>query len=365
MIERVTRATALSLFAGVAGTLGSAHAAHSYLAQPLPATRTAGQLSRPAQQAVAAMVLLDHEFLDPRNNLYVVTGGQAEPEAALWPTSQALAAAIAVARITHAPVDLARVRRIITALKAYRSPTGGYHARVVRSLRYYDDNNWIALDLLDAAQLLNDSSLLAPVTRIFAFLVSGWDAKQGGGIFWADGHPDRPTVSTAPAITIGLRLAAITHNPYYRNWAARFYAWMNAVMRAPNGLYYDHIDGTTGKMDKDFVSYNQGVMIQANVAYAALTGQSSYLRDAAAIARAAAHAFPGPWRDTGNYAAFDAIYFQSLRLLDDALPGAADLAPVRAYVNWAWPVASRPRTVLSEDAMLEQAGFVLSAAAVS
>jgi len=178
-----------------------------------------------------------------------------------------------VAQATHAAADLARVRRIVNSLHVYLAPGGAYHARVVRSLRYYDDNNWVALDLLDAAQVLHDPSLLQPVKQIFAFLTTGWDAKLGGGIIWADGKLDRPTVSTAPAISIALRLAAATHDPSYRAWADRLYAWMNTALRDPNGLYYDHIDGSTGAIDRDLVSYNQGVMIQANLDYYSATGR--------------------------------------------------------------------------------------------
>ena len=88
---------------------------------------------------------------------------------------------------------------------------------------------------------------------------------HAGGLLWADGHPDRPTVSTAPAITIAARLADLTLKSVYRVWAARLYAWENANLEAPNGLFGDHL-GAGGAVDKDIVSYNQGVMIDANLA---------------------------------------------------------------------------------------------------
>jgi hypothetical protein len=351
----VTRATAriaaaALLLSGVATAGQPAHAA----------TR----LSRPAEQAISALQQLDRQFLNVKEGLYDVTGGQHEPQAALWPTSQALQGSIEVAQITGAPADLARVQRIIGSLHHYLAYNGVYHARVIPSLRYFDDNNWVALDLIDASQLLHDASLLTIAERIFKWDVSGWDSAKGGGIIWADGHSDRPTVSTAPAITIGIRLAAITHDSYYSTWAMRFYAWMNSVMRAPSGLYYDHID-PQGRIDRDTVSYNQGVMIDANLALAAYTHQAQYISQARAIAAATARAFPRPWRNRGNYAAFDALYFESLAHLNAVAPGAASMAPVQSYVNWEWPVASSTRANRSEDAMLEQTAFVIAAAAVS
>ena len=329
--------------------------------------RAAGSPARSlyASRATTAMQRLDGDFLSPHDNLYHVTGGQYEPQAALWPTSQALAGAIAVAGITHAPSDLARVRRIIASLKAYAgTPPGVYHARVIRSLRYYDDNNWIALDFLDAYPLLHDPALLTGAEQIFQWLTGGWDAAKGGGIEWADGHHDRPTVSTAPAITIGMRLAALTHQASYRTWALRMYAWENSTMRDPSGLYWDHIDAQD-RIDKDIVSYNQGAMIDANVAAYRTTGQRQYLAAAKRIATAMSAAKPGPWRDRGNYAAFDAIYFQSLAHLNAASPGAVSMAPVQSYVDWAWPTSRQPRAAHTEDALLEQAAVVLSAAALA
>jgi len=323
----------------------------------------ARRLSDGQQEAVTAMARLDADFYDSQEGLYKVRGGAHEPEAALWPTSQVLAAAIAVAKITHAPADLARVRRIIASLSHFVTPEGVYHARVIRSLRYYDDNNWVGLDLLDAAALLHDSSLVAPAKRIFSFLISGWDAKQGGGVFWADGHPDRPTVSTAPGITLGVRLSALDPSGSYREWPARFYAWMNSRMRGPQGLYWDHIQ-YDGQIDKDLVSYNQGVMIDANVAYAVRTGQRAYIEQARRIAAATAIAFPGPWRNRGNYAAFDAIYFVSLAHLSALSPGATNLAPARDYVRWERATAAAPRLARLENELLEQAAFVQTAAAV-
>jgi predicted alpha-1,6-mannanase (GH76 family) len=247
----------------------------------------------------------------------------------------------------------------------FAAPGGAYHARTVRSLRYYDDNNWVALDLLDAYSLLDDNSCLTAAENVFAYLISGWDAKYGGGIIWADGRPERPTVSTAPAIIIAARLAVITHQESYATWARRFYNWMNSTMRGSNGLYWDHVlaDGT---IDRDIVSYNQGAMIDANLALATMTGQGYYLREARRIADAAAKALPGPWRDHGRNAAFDAIYFQSLAHLDASAAGAASLAPARDYLAWAWPAARDPRAPANqtEEDLLEQAAFVITAVSV-
>ncbi len=320
-------------------------------------------------QATTALHLLDKEFLDSHMLLYRTTGGAHEPWAALWPTSQVLAAAIDVATLTHKAADLARVRRIIDQLRYYRAPGGMYMARATRSLRYTDDNNWIGLDLLDAYALVHDQQYLTDAEDIFTYLVSEWDTKKGGGIKWADGvgsHEDRPTVSTAPASTLGFRLAALTHKAYYRTWGTRFFTWENAHLRAPNGLYWDNLRAN-GTINTDFVAYNQGVMIDADLAYAGLTGNQQYVTTARQLAAATARAMPNPSLARGDLAAYDAIYFQSLLHLNAVGKGAASLAPVQAFATGEQPIALAPRAAAARDeqGLLEQAAYVIATAVLA
>ncbi|HWE62899.1 MAG TPA: glycoside hydrolase family 76 protein, partial [Chloroflexota bacterium] len=314
-------------------------------------------------EALTGMQRLDGDFFSIRAGLYTVTPDKYGASAAIWPTSLALDGAINVARQIHAPADSARVRRIIGSLRQYLGPGGVYHARAVPSRRYTDDNNWIALDLLDAYSLLHDPSYLSEAEKIFQYLVASWDSRQGG-IYWGDGQTQRPTVSTAPAITIGLELAQITHQGYYQTWAARFYTWENQHLRAPNGHYWDHVNGD-GTIDRTLRSYNQGVMIEANLAYAKLTGQARYLAQAQRIARAANVAFAGRWHQRGDEAAFDAIYFQAIAQLKAARSNGISVAPIQDFVRWAWPAAQKPRVQHDQDALLEQAAFVIAATALS
>jgi predicted alpha-1,6-mannanase (GH76 family) len=280
-----------------------------------------------------------------------------------------LGGAIDVARITRKPADLARVRRIIDQLRYYRAPGGMYMARAIRSLRYTDDNGWIGLDLLDAYDLLHDKRYLTNAEQIFAYLVSEWDAKKGGGIVWADGrgnHRDHPTVSTGPASTIGFRLAALTHKAYYRTWAVRMYNWENAHLCAPNGLYWDNLRAN-GTINKDFVAYDQGVMIDADLAYAKLTGNHKYFVAAQKLAKATAKAMPNPSLARGNLAAYDGIYFQALGHLNAMKRGAASLAPVQAFVKAERPIAISPRAAAARDeqGLLEQAAYVIATAVLA
>jgi predicted alpha-1,6-mannanase (GH76 family) len=135
-------------------------------------------------------------------------------------------------------------------------------------------------------------------------------------------------------------------------------------LRAPGGMYWDHLN-SNGSVDTSLYSYNQGVMIQANLEYAAVTGQRRYLETAQQIATASAASFAGHWKNQGDDAMFDAIYFEQAARLDQALPDAASLAPLRAYLAWAAPTATVPRTVHDEQTLLDQTAYVLDASTLA
>jgi predicted alpha-1,6-mannanase (GH76 family) len=332
---------------------------------PDHAAGSSSRLPAARQQAATAMDQLDSDFLDPRTGLFDVTGGDAEPASAVWPLSQALTAAVAVARLTGSPADLARVQRMIQALGPYASPAGGYRARIVPSERFYDDNNWIALALLDAYDLLHQPALLSRVEDIYAFTATGWD-PSGGGMRWSDHQWDRPTAATAPAITVGVRLAMLTHNGAYLAFAKRLYNWENANLRDPSGMYWDHLLAAGG-VDRDIVSYNQADMIEANLAYLKLTGQRYYLKQAVAIATLTASVLRAPWHSRGMFADFDGLYMQALGDLHAIVP-AVSMQVAQEYAAWSWSLASTPRVYAAQrtqDGLLEQAGYILAEAAVA
>jgi hypothetical protein len=106
-------------------------------------------------------------------------------------------------------------------------------------------------------------------------------------------------------------------------------------------------------------------MIDANLAYAAATGQRQYLDTARQIANMTEATVAGHWYNHDNAAMFDAIYFEALAHVDQARPGAASLDPLRHYLAWAWPVASARRSVRDEHSLLDQAAYVLDASTLA
>jgi hypothetical protein len=216
----------------------------------------------------------------------------------LWPLSQALTASLAFGSLPGPDAGAARADalRTVGALAEYGSGQGYESVPLTARQRggnlYYDDNNWIALDLLAVFRLSGEQAVLRRAEGVFRFLVSGWDTKARdacpGGVYWA--RPPlrqiRTTVSTANAAVVALRLYQATRSRQYLAWAERMYGWVRQCLAGRNGLYYDDLD-RLGNVSKHEWTYNQGAMIAAGVLLARETGKRTYLDQARASARAA------------------------------------------------------------------------------
>jgi uncharacterized protein YyaL (SSP411 family) len=263
-----------------------------------------------------------------------------------WPVSQALAASLAAASIPG-EVEEARddVQRIIAGLQHYHH--GDAYDATIRppfgrgAAQFYDDNEWIALDLVAAYHLLDKQPLLSDAERIFEFVTRGWDRNRRhacpGGVFWVDSPRNRArnTVSTANGALLALDLYGVTHRRRYVTWARRMYAWVNRCLQARDGLLYDHLD-LRGRVTTDKWTYNQGAMIAVAVGLAQATGDTRYLDRAERLARAAlAHYRRIDY--SGEPVVFVAIFYRDLRLLEKArsfaLAERERLAYVRRHVR--------------------------------
>jgi hypothetical protein len=143
-----------------------------------------------AERAVRAYAAMRRHFAR-RDGLYRRDGRPRLPGAAahLWPTARALAGAI----------DLLGVRRELVggfdagsavawhleALRRYWDDRGSelpaYASDVIGSRfggdRYYDDNAWVGLALVQLERLDPGSGHLDRAAELFRFAVSGWDAR--------------------------------------------------------------------------------------------------------------------------------------------------------------------------------------------
>ena len=90
-----------------------------------------------------------------------------------------------------------RLRRALDAARRLRLP------RVRGAAVYYDDNEWIAQDLLDWNEVHPTAAAVKAATAIFGAVVRAWDGDAttpcAGGVYWTTAADvrDRNTVSTA------------------------------------------------------------------------------------------------------------------------------------------------------------------------
>jgi hypothetical protein len=248
---------------------------------------------------------------------------------------------------------------------------GGRVGPVVGGDRYYDDNAWVGLALVQLERMRPGSGRLDRAAEVFRFAVSGWDtnpdAPSPGGVFWVEQgrglglrNHDRNTVSTAPNAQLGLHLAELggggggAVGPGGGGGAERsvgpeeMVAWVNRALDASRdgptpatGLFWDKLRGD-GTLDDALWSYSQGSMLGANVLLARRAGgqeRAQLLARAEAIARKALGHYAGAGYD-GQGPAFNAIFFRNQLLLhaatDDEALRAEIIDAMRAYADDAW-----------------------------
>jgi hypothetical protein len=320
-----------------------------------------GSGDRDTTRARHAYDSMERIYLDRTSGDYRQTpGGGAGSHA--WPYSQALAATIETARVAgirsaaaHAvPVRLAQLDRRFRAHGVYHAKPGGDV--------YYDDNEWIAQDLLDWDAIRDSAAARRKAAQIFGVVTKAWDNDSQkscpGGVQWtnARGNDDRNTVSTANGAIVGLRLYLLTRRPAYLGWAQRMIGWVEQCLHDPDGLYGDHIAGS-GAIDRTEWSYNQGSMLEAYRLLYKATGDPSDLAHAESIADSTLAAFRGRWRREPT--AFAAIFFRRLLALAVLDRRHGYVTAAQRYADSLW---TRPRYQLFDQAALVQVYAALAAA---
>ena len=207
--------------------------------------------------------------------------------------------------------------------------------------KYFDDNDWVALAILQDRGPKSSGELVDMAERVFAFVVTGWCDNphwaQTGGIRWADAawSDSRNTCSNAPACEVASELFLLTGKPEYLDWAVRIYEWTSLVLQREDGLYSDHIL-PSGDIDSTVWSYNQGAMIGAGVLLHEATGDTSYLDQSVATATASTAHYADVTTLPAELPAFVAIYVRNLLLLDNVRPDPSYRALADSYATWMW-----------------------------
>jgi len=190
------------------------------------------------------------------------------------------------------------VRAYAVGLRTYRTT---YHDRPGLDVnpapkppdRYYDDNAWISMSLLEAYALTKDPKDLALAHDAYNFLMSGEDLKTlGGGIYWhEDQTKSKNACSSGPAMVASLAFFRLTGEQKYLDTAKRLYDWTRETLQDKDGLIFDSISVPDGKLARVKLTYNCGTYIRAACGLFAATKDHAYLDEARRVATAAEKRF--------------------------------------------------------------------------
>jgi hypothetical protein len=344
--------------------------------RPLSAARAAAAAKRPKKKKKRKPVLHGNPAralvaFEAMQSAYYITGSglyEGEPFSYLWPFSQAFAATVTLANVPQlAKTMLRQVPARLAGLGAYLdlnnsgAPEGtytstlpGYDGTVAPPAgpggpKYYDDNDWIGIELVRLYKLTHKPPILGAAIGIMAFEMAGWSSDPElacpGGIPFVNTatNTDRNTVTTAPAAELAADLYRATGNQEYLQFAEKAYGWVRRCLLQPNGLYADHI-GPKGAVEKTYWSYNQGTMIGAGALLYQATGNSEYLYEARLTAKAAL-AYFGPQRLGEEIPFFPAVYFRNLLYLDSITHDPPGKRIAQAYVDYAWGALRLPNNI--------------------
>jgi len=171
---------------------------------------------------------------------------------------------------------------------SYPPPLGGGD-------RFYDDNQWIGIALMDAWFTEPRPEYLSISRSIYDFMMMASDTVGGGGLYWEEGKPTKNTCSNGPGIILSLQLYKATGEKSFLDTGISLYNWVNQHLRDTEGLYWDNITYPSGKIDRRKFSYNTGTMMQSALYLYDITSDETYLHHAKLSAMAArAYFLSGP-----------------------------------------------------------------------
>ena len=103
---------------------------------------------------------------------------------------------------------------------------------------WYDDNAWIGIAFLNAYRATGNHAYLTDAERAFAFIAAGgWDAQQGGGMWWSTEHQWLSGEALAAASDLAAQLYQATRRGEYLTNAETYIGWANKNLLRPQGVY--------------------------------------------------------------------------------------------------------------------------------
>jgi len=311
------------------------------------------------RRAIASFEAMQRRFYIPSAGLYK---GSSSSYSYLWPFSQALAATVSVSGMPGEHGRFAHELHLrLEGLATYWGVTSSLAvagragvpsqdmpsyigaptaAEEGGATSYYDDNEWVAIELVRIYSQYGDVSALQDAERVMDFIAAAWqsDPKLAcpGGVPFSDSpqNTDRNTVTDAPAAELGALLYRITGEIADLRFAEGAYEWVRRCLSEPQQLYADHI-GPEGAVNHALWSYNQGTMVGAGTLLYQATGNGAFLAQAQATAAAALSHFSLSRLEAEN-PFFAAVYLRNLLYLDSVTHGSEGPRLAQEYADRAW-----------------------------
>jgi uncharacterized protein YyaL (SSP411 family) len=185
----------------------------------------------------------------------------------------------------------------LTKLVDQNDAHGGYFAAAALNggggsgLKYVDDNSLTGVTYLEAYDVSTGSQqakyLQAAQACADWIINSGlWDNTFGGGFWWNTAKPVKSTQTNGLALQLFLRLYIITGQVVYHDWALQINNWLNTKMHdQATNLYIWQIE-SSGTVDKYIFTYDNAIMVEADLLYAKAMNDPSYVTKAQALGNA-------------------------------------------------------------------------------
>jgi hypothetical protein len=205
------------------------------------------------------------------------------------------------------PEHRAEVNRFAHASERYWNPyLNGYAPypddRYRGAEAWFDDNGWLGVAFVQAYRATGESRYLRDAVRAFDFAASqGWDAADGGGMWWNTDHPYHAGEALAANSLLGMLLYGIDHSGYQLAEVRKFVDWGNSHDIGFHGLYLSGGPGST------VIDYVEAPLIYAQYLLCQATDVQGYCSHSAEQARSMTEIYGFKY----NFAPlYDSIFFE-------------------------------------------------------
>jgi uncharacterized protein YyaL (SSP411 family) len=176
-------------------------------------------------------------------------------------------------------------------------PNGGYFSFANldgsggSGAKYVDDNSLTGVAYLAAYDVTTgttQANYLAAAEGCANWLMNSgqWDSSLGGGFWWNTDKMVKPTQSNGLALQLFLRLYQLTGQSTYHDWAVKINTWLNTYMLDnTTGLYIWQIENS-GTLDSYKFTYDNAIMLEADLWWAKVMNDNTYVTKAEALANA-------------------------------------------------------------------------------